>query len=159
MGTGDKSPDNPWPIHPGLTLVRDDDSVLEVYGGTLDVTNGVLTVTHGRVVYDGSETWTALGAGYYRGLSGMRLGLNNADALCDRFPFVVGTALPGIQLGYNGNASPFVYIRQAQTLTGAATAAELKAWLAEHPVEVVYPLAEPETFSSPRWRSRELFRH
>ena len=75
----------------------------------------------------------------------MRLGLNNADALCDRFPFVVGTALPGIQLGYNGNAFPSVYIRQAQTLTGATTAAELKAWLAEYPVEVVYPLAEPYT--------------
>ena len=117
-----------------------------VYGGTLDVTGGVLTVTHGRIVYDGSETWTALGGGYYRQLSGMRLGLNNHDSICDMFPFVVGTNTPGIQLGYNGNSSPSVYIRQAQTLTGAASAAELKAWLAEHPVEVVYPLAEPVTY-------------
>ena len=117
-----------------------------VYGGMLDVTGGVLTVTHGRIVYDGSETWTTLGDGYYRQLPNMRLGLNNHDSMCDVFPFVAGTNTPGIQLGYGGNSSPYVYIRQAQTLTGAASAAELRAWLAEHPVEVVYPLAEPVTY-------------
>ena len=29
-----------------------------VYGGTLDLTTGVLTVTHGFKVYDGSENWS-----------------------------------------------------------------------------------------------------
>ena len=38
-----------------------------VYGGTLDVTNGVLTVTHGIYVFSGSEVWTRQGttAKYY----------------------------------------------------------------------------------------------
>ena len=36
-GTGDPSPENVRPIHPGLTFTRDDDSVLSVYGGTLTV--------------------------------------------------------------------------------------------------------------------------
>jgi len=44
QGAGEPSPDNIRPILPGLTLTRDDDTVLEVYGGTLDVTSGTLTV-------------------------------------------------------------------------------------------------------------------
>ena len=57
LGTGDPSPDNVRPILPGLRLIRDDSSTLEVYGGTLDVTNGVLTVTHRCVSFDGTENW------------------------------------------------------------------------------------------------------
>ena len=43
-GSGEPSPTNIRPIHAGLTIVRDDDSVLEVYGGELDVLTGVLTL-------------------------------------------------------------------------------------------------------------------
>ena len=117
-----------------------------VYGGTLDVLTGILTATHGKIIYDGSETWTSLGEGYYRPLSSMKLGSNNSISLCDKFPFTSSASVPGIQLGYNNNSTPSVYIRQAETLIGVKTANELKSWLVANPVEVVYPLAEPITY-------------
>lgn len=117
-----------------------------VYGGTLDVLTGVLTVTHGKIIYDGSETWTSLGEGYYRALSSMKLGFNNSTSLCDKFPFTSSASIPGIQLGYANNSTPSVYIRQAEALIGVTTADELKSWLAANPVEVVYPLAELITY-------------
>ena len=117
-----------------------------IYGGTLNITNGLLTITHGKIIYNGSETWTSLGEGYYRPLSSMKLGFNNSTSLCDKFPFTSSVSVPGIQLGYNNNSTPSVYIRQAETLIGVKTADELKSWLAANPVEVVYPLAEPITY-------------
>ena len=44
-GTGNPSPTNIRPIVPGFSLLRDDGTTLDVYGGSLDVTSGVLTVT------------------------------------------------------------------------------------------------------------------
>ena len=117
-----------------------------VYGGTLDMLTGVLTVTHGKIIYNGSETWTSLGEGYYRPLSSMKLGFNNSTSLCDKFPFTSSANVPGIQLGYYGNSTPSVYIRQAEALIGVTTADELKSWLTANPVEVVYPLAELITY-------------
>lgn len=98
------------------------------------------------IVYDGSQKWTALGAGYYRQLTEMKLGLNNDESLCDKLPFIDSIAAPGIQLGYSGNNSPSVYIRQAETLTGATSSAEMKAWFASNPTTVIYPLKEQKSY-------------
>lgn len=155
-GSGDPSPENVRPIagFTGMNLHMNDMVIAvdwqteagTVYGGMLDVLTGVLTVTHGMIVYDGSQNWTALGAGYYRQLTGMKLGLNNDESLCDKLPFIDRTTAPGIQLGYSGNNSPSVYIRQAEALLGVTTSAELKSWFADNPTTVVYPLAEPITY-------------
>lgn len=45
-GEGDPSPSNVRQILYGLSITRDDDSELEVYGGTLNVFSGELIVTH-----------------------------------------------------------------------------------------------------------------
>jgi hypothetical protein len=76
----------------------------------------------------------------------MKLGLNNDESLCDQLPFIDRTTAPGIQLGYSGNNSPSVYIRQAEALLGVTTSTELKSWFADNPATVVYPLAAPITY-------------
>lgn len=65
-GSGDPSPENVRPIVPGLTLTRDDGSTLEVYGGTVDVVSGVLTVTHVCHTLTGTEDWALNSANNYR---------------------------------------------------------------------------------------------
>lgn len=55
-GSGDPSPTNVRPISPGLSLLRDNGTTLDVYGGTLDVGSGALTVTH-KTVDLGTLTW------------------------------------------------------------------------------------------------------
>lgn len=58
-GTGDPSPENRRPIYPGLTITRDDESTLEVYGGGLNVKTGELTVTVGTFKA-GDFDWTVV---------------------------------------------------------------------------------------------------
>ena len=56
-GTGDPSPTNIRPILPGFTIERDDHTTLDMYGGSLDVTTGVLTVTWGSKLFS-DLSWT-----------------------------------------------------------------------------------------------------
>lgn len=117
-----------------------------VYGGTLDVTSGVLTVTYGITILDGTQTWIYLSEGYYTRINNMKLGFLNPQSLCDRLPFVLGTSNPGIQLGYNGNTNASLFVRQAETLTGATTPSELNEWFSKNNTTVIYPLATPITY-------------
>lgn len=54
-GSGDPSPDNIRPILPGLSLLRDDGTTLNIYGGTLDAISGVLTDTHNAINIGGID--------------------------------------------------------------------------------------------------------
>ena len=57
-GSGDPSPTNIRPIIPGLSFKRDDDTTLDVYGGSLDAATGVLTVTwHSIIASSLSTAW------------------------------------------------------------------------------------------------------
>ena len=57
-GEGIPSPTNVRPILPGFSFERDDNTIVNIYGGSLDVTSGVLTVTKKGYIVDGSETYT-----------------------------------------------------------------------------------------------------
>ena len=121
-----------------------------VYGGTVDLATGVLTVTHKYVEYDGSndEAWEKYNGGS-AGAYAMRV--SEADIL-QRLTATVCTAnyLPSVTGGdtwgnYNafvsGSYSPYVY-------TGINTITTLEAWktyLASNPLQVVYLLATPTT--------------
>lgn len=78
-GSGEASPSNVRPITPGLTLVRDDESTLEVYGGTLDAATRTLTATYGALDL-GTISWshsTNYPNLYYGYATGKKAGLGN----------------------------------------------------------------------------------
>lgn len=162
-GTGDPSPENVRPIHPGLTITRDDDSVLSVYGGTLTVNNdgtGSLTSTWQKIILDGSQTpaypWiqvdamagalfsSSIGAG--RSQNAIR---NAQYSMCDSLKFSgsIGNGEKGTwKYGFYSASTYGLEITVDKTVCGT-TKDELKAYLAEHPITVVYELAKPITYT------------
>lgn len=117
-----------------------------VYGGYLDWTTGLLTVTHGLFVLDGTEAWGGGDSGslYYL-LQGLpRAGVSAVPPMCSHYPGadVYHTSQEGVQ------ATPTkVWLRDRRFV---ADAAGLQAWFAEQaaagtPVQIVYQLAEPYT--------------
>lgn len=124
-----------------------------VYGGTLDVTTGILTVDRGFVTWNGSEDWV---------LSGGKKARCNIYALQNliKRPASASEVLEGLQVSYltaqtdNATYQGTIGISCQTngvvgiTLTGEATTADaVKAYLAEHPLQVVYPLAAPITYT------------
>lgn len=121
-----------------------------VYGGTLDVVSGELTVDKVSVTYDGSddESWAIRGSGttvYF----GIRVGVYgmviDRNVISNEFASVLITGsntVKGIDVvnssGYNG---AFINVR----IDGIATVETLKTYLAEHPLQAVYELATPTT--------------
>ena len=114
-----------------------------VYGGSLDVVSGVLTVTHAFNEFDGSsdENWTinGTGSGQYPFANIAVSGNNTTTSIvCNEF---TATAI------YTNNQNVGVYksttnlrVRPDFALTDATA---WKTWLASHPLQVVYPLATP----------------
>ena len=60
-----------------------------IYGGTLDWTTGVLTVTHGAITYDGTEEWTFAPANAICSLKPMpsrfKIGNQEANHICSHY--------------------------------------------------------------------------
>lgn len=165
-GSGDPAPDNVRQIsgRTGLQLyvsptadVQDGDTYAlsweseagTVYGGTLDVTTGLLTVNRGKKVFDGSENgWTinsSYGVAYdIRGIgSGIDLTqLPVADYLTT-LPQGAGSGLAAWQCRYNPSGAYFLARGDAAV---TASVAAWKAYLAEHPLTVLFGLSSPFTY-------------
>jgi hypothetical protein len=128
-----------------------------VYGGTLDVTSGVLTVTHKLYTFDGSENWTAgnhnkryefnLGGlpDYIktwnsggRGLS--NLGIYDSTAYTNDVDYITSRVAVGAS---NTGAKTHVLVVPASVAT---TVEELKAFLANTPEQWYAPLQTPQTY-------------
>lgn len=135
-GSGDPSPSNVRPIS-GWTgaNVTVNDEVLSinweteagtVYGGTLDVTTGVLTVDTTRYKFTGSEAYTQLS-----GSVAIKTGLvlkSTGDGYCTDFEF-------------NGTGSTnFIYLKTT------LTAEDLKTYMGNHDVYAVVVLAQAQTY-------------
>lgn len=161
-GSGDPSPTNIRPIS-GWTQVNvwvkpTYDTTLTptatiplgqtVYGGTLDVVRGKLTITHGIKTYDGSsdEDWRIWDGNraYYTptGITGYKVEMiSNSFKWAGRSDRSTGkqigefiaNAYGGI---WNGNIS-FFYDESADHLDA------FKAWMAQNPIQVVYTLKSP----------------
>ena len=134
------------------------DAAGTVYGGTLDVTNGVLTVDMAKIVLNGTqqiskENWKpqAKSVGWIypydltRNIVGTGAVLQNIK--CDTLPSMPFNSLqsingPGIALASNQTYGISVMYPNT-TLT---TASAINAFLAEHPIDVVYELATPQTY-------------
>lgn len=128
-----------------------------VYGGVMDFKTGVLTVTHRYRTLNGSESWTAWSGSAHsvRVNASDMMGQETGDpsdswmaadgAACDSLPVVAANAGAPCLRFYKPTQRIYVYWAESidPSITSAAT---WRAWLAEHPITVVYPLAEPVTY-------------
>ncbi len=112
-----------------------------VYGGTLDVTTGLLTVDH-AVVDGGTLTWNYwYDTFYYTAVVGKAANRAATDVKCDIYPTLNG-AVPDVYGIFNTDTS-YVYISDPSVSKDAAGAAALKEKLSGH--SIWYPLATPLT--------------
>lgn len=126
-----------------------------VYGGTLDVVEGTLTVTHGYETVDGNHTMSnqisARDRVFFQ-LTAMESGSHDADGFnkCNQMIVEQNTGntftYPNIRLGANNN---YVYLNGVKEISGVTDLASLKTWLNSNPVTFTYPLATPITYKVP----------
>lgn len=130
-----------------------DDSVKEdfaVHGGQIDVISGEGESLCGKIVFDGSsdENWTAYagGNGYLIAVADMERGTWYTSELAESYPLpkVPDNNSLGVRIGVNNNG---IYVVQANTISGVTDLASFKAYLAENPLTVIYPLDDSETFT------------
>ena len=133
-----------------------------VYGGTLDVTNGVLTVDRAFKQYTGatSEKWTysswtkenTLAAYANNDLTDAKHGVSGDNYMCitscNELPLTTYANLqlidvPGITIT-GGGYQAYVSIRVPKTIASDVSA--LQTYLASNPLEIVYELATPLTY-------------
>lgn len=129
-----------------------------VYGGTLDVTSGVLTVTHKLYTFDGSENWTEGNHGNRyefnltglpdyiktwasggRGLSNLGIYDNSSYSTPDKNYITSRTSVGASTTGVKSH----VLCVQPSVAT---TVGELKAFLANTPEQWYAPLQTPQTY-------------
>lgn len=167
-GSGDPSPDNVRPISgwTGATIFHSgadtsDPMILRmsweseagsVYGGTLDVTTGLLTITHVKTTPTGG-TWSNASV----------FSINTANSTWMPAPMLSGSwqndaktmanclekgardasgQKPTILFGANTN---YIYIYNQTLLDGVTDYATMIAWMADN-LEITYPLATPITY-------------
>lgn len=140
---GTPSPSNPLPIT-GVTLPQ----AGTVYGGTLDVAKGgLLTVTHGyQQITELTSEYTGVPEGSIAGYVGVGTMKANSrtNGKCNMLSPVnsPGGQISGCTFGAN-NQQFFAVFRKSET---AETFQGLNAWLAEHPLQIVFPLTTPLTY-------------
>ena len=118
-----------------------------VYGGTVDVTTGVLTVDRAIKTFDGTESGiayapTSQGVKRYTiQIDTMKSGVRQ-PGYCNLFPVLTTSPSSGTYLNL-GQGNAYAYILDYDDVIGATSTDEFKAWLAENPIQIVYPLATP----------------
>ena len=113
-----------------------------VYGGTLDVVSGVLTVTHAMATLNGTETWHIASDFAYVYPTGMKSGTAQTG-WCSIAPTASGITAYGAMFGSGDTA---LYIGKALSTWNVSSVAEIQAYLANNPMQIVYPLATPQTY-------------
>ena len=165
-GTGDPNPENIRPIigRTGLSVYVSPISsggteysvswtdYGTVYGGTLDVTNGTLSVETVYREFDGSsdEAWEETGAS---GTTSQVFLLPWADvrgATFDGKTIICNQALEtdlsgDPAYGFCKNAGAYYNIRM-NIMKTAVLLTEFRAYLSQHPLQIVCPLVTPQTY-------------
>jgi hypothetical protein len=123
-----------------------------VYGGTLDVVSGEMTVDRAYYAFNGTEYWFKSGTalnGYYTYhlrdmVSADKKMKPYGTAISDKFELADNTDVYFQNYGkflvdnaFNFNVNPS---------EGATDVASFKTWLSTTPVEVCYELATPQTY-------------
>lgn len=119
-----------------------------VYGGTLDVTKGILIVDRASVTLDGSEDeeWIVMAtAGIFRNRTITPAIASDAGLVSDKMT-VTAYNYNTMKANYPAVSANtgYVYIAISDATT---TATQCRAWLAENPVQLVYNLATPQTYT------------
>lgn len=141
LGSGDPSPDNIRPI-----VGYEIDGIGTVYGGDLDVNNGMLRVTVGLKILNGSERWLISGTTGYTEVNQMAKLISYLNAIkCDGLtPYTYGFQMPDYSVtGYRDQANNYpdqnwIYIKIDSEHTTVAT---IRQWFSQNPAVVIYPLA------------------
>ena len=170
-GTGDPSPTNVRPIsgwtgcnisHSGADT--SDPTVISiswqseagtVYGGTLDVTSGVLTVDTVKLVFDGTENWTSLGSDSswrIRYIFNKNIKRIEDRQKCSHYKSVTITSQTtafGFDAYNSSGGVPYVFLRPQAT---PMSADDWKSFLAAQyaagtPVEVVFQIESPNVYT------------
>ena len=117
-----------------------------VYGGTLDVVSGVLTINRGIAVFDGTENYDnryfptiVCNEGFEQGSGG------GNDFVCNYCPSSI------TYFNYASGTKRTFQFSNAPTNWGANSADEIKTKIAEwyangEPLTIAYPLATPQTY-------------
>lgn len=125
-----------------------------VYGGTVDLVSGVLTVTHGYKVFDGSEVWKAsINADrYYLSLDATTFPYkwsSSPDAVSNQYAYYGSAPNPSSVpdgMFYLFRSSSTTTIREIGVHDSTVgSLANLKARLGDNPLTVCYELATPLT--------------
>ena len=167
LSNGDPSPTNICPISgwTGVTVhhadgenphVVDDTYTIDwqseagtVYGGTLDVVSGVLTVDRVHKTYNGTETWNASNHNdpVYYALWNQDESIGNQDMTQIADWLVAGgndyQRWGTYRAQTNGAIVVGNLINKVSGNYKFANASDFKAYLAEHPLTVCYKIAEP----------------
>ena len=119
-----------------------------VYGGTLDVTTGVLTVDRGFVTFDGTEAWIEYPnfEGYYKSMvnDGMKSGTRQpgyCNMLKNSFTSATGQTNT-FWLGVNNKSLYVIGVYE----TMGSTLSSFKEYISNNNLQFVFPLETPRTF-------------
>jgi hypothetical protein len=124
-----------------------------VYGGTLDVVNGVLTVDRAMEVLDGDEDWDTYNPDNYDSycfvMNKQTKKVGSLLSICNEYKNVSGAWSSGGNNVFgvfsdHSSLTRWYFTRPTSTFEKNVTA--WKAWLAENPLHIVYPLATPITY-------------
>ena len=123
-----------------------------VYGGTVDLASGVLTVDMAMVTFDGTEAWTweaPYHQAYMSKYDMMRLADYRSSMLCDSLPIMRDGYVTETVIGASGYIQSaqyvgqnWIYIRNHEVNSRA----EFLAWISELKPTIVYELATPQTY-------------
>ena len=114
-----------------------------VYGGTLDVLSGELTIDRQFQSFDGSENWQANTTGttfFYVTVASLPTG---SEVVCNEFENKPITTIND-DIGVSANANVF---RCRPSTSIASDVATFKTWLSTHPIEIVRYITTPTTLS------------
>lgn len=117
-----------------------------VYGGTIDVATGLLTVDKGIITINGSEsTWNDEGTRF-----ALVMPNTYADSTVGRISIICDTFRPVMSGGTAGDC--FGYFNSGKKLLlyfyplNGENLSQFKSWLSSNNTQVVYPLATPQTY-------------
>lgn len=117
------------------------------YGGKLvqsEDGSRKIVLTHSIGIYDGSndEIWNDYSTGNGFFISGINDHITESygDGLCNILPVVHSLSQLGVVFGIN---SKYIFLMQVKTQWNISTTNELRAFLANNPIEIVYKLETP----------------
>lgn len=119
----------------------------EVFRGTLDVLSGKLTVTYKKIVIDQNSSLGKSGSNFYFKVSDMVKKANYVGSVfCDRLPTAEKSGTMDLNQisGYYDSSGTYPNDNWIYwSISGVTTQANMKTWLTNNPLTVVYELATP----------------